>query len=206
MNNRYRIEKSKEISADQFFQNILSYCFPIHGVEIRRDSLSPIYDDFDQALLENERFMYDVKAQDYYGSLSTMRPSMIYFEMLGEDLENDLLPMYEEQINEEVSVFYDNFKCQAEDIEGYLQSNDNIIILEDNREGDEFDASYIVEFDDEILPDVEKFLEDTNNITANKNSEIIECDFYEDEYDTLVFESEFSDLGSLDVVAIKIDD
>lgn len=206
MNNRYRIEKSKEISADEFFQNILSYCFPIHGVEIRRDSLSPIYDDFDQALLENERFMYDVKEQGHYDDLSTMRPSMIYFEMLGEDLENDLLPMYKEQINEEVSVFYDNFKCQAEDIEGYLQSNDNIIILEDNREGDEFDASYIVEFGNEILPDVEKFLEDTNNITANKNSEIIECGFYEDEYDTLVFESEFSDLGSLDVVVIKIDD
>lgn len=205
MKMKYTIESSNIVVSGDFPFYTLGYCKGKYGLDIGHDSWSADEDYFDQALLENEIFMDAVEEEGYEERLRTHSPSSVYEDLTGTDLD-DLLSMFEEEINggSELGVFYDNFKAQAEEIERYLSNNENINILEDNREDDdEFDVFYLVEFDESLLNEVEAFLNKTNSDTENKNSQTVLCEYYETEYDTEVFAAEFSNMGSLEVVITK---
>lgn len=205
MKMKYTIESSNIVISGDFLFYTLGHCKSKYGLDIGHDSWSADEDYFDQALLENEIFMDAVEEEGYEERLRTHSPSSVYEDLTGTDLDN-LLSMFEEEINggSELGAFYDNFKAQAEEIERYLSNNDNINILEDNREDDdEFDVFYVVEFDESLLNEVETFLNKTNSDTENKNNQTVLCEYYETEYDTEVFAAEFSNMGSLEVVITK---
>lgn len=196
---KYVIESSNIVISGDFPFYTLGHCIGKRGLEVSHDSWSANDDYFDQSLLENEIFMEAVEEEGYEERLRTHSPSSVYEDLTGADL-NDLLSMFEEEINggSELGLFYNNFKAQAEEIERYLSNNENINILEDNREDDdEFDVFYLVEFDESLLNEVEVFLNKTNSATENKNSQTVLCEYYETEYDTEVFAAEFSNMGSL---------
>lgn len=195
---QYTIYQDKGIDTNEFGYYMLDYGKAIHGLVWNSEFGAMDEDDVEESLKTNDEFVLAAKESGYDDSFEELSAIEVYNRLTGLCLDEDVFMDFEEQCNEDLKVFYNNFKNQADEIRKHLEEDERITILEDDCR-DKIDVDYEVEFDDVIFNEVESFLKGTNVFTASKNTEAVLSEYAEKKFNTPLFKAVHSNVGSLEV-------
>lgn len=159
------------------------------------------WDYIDNILLETDAFVADAKEAGFTITQIRHSPSEIYQTITNSRIGRVASETFfqGDAINEILEPYLNILAEQINDLDKYITNNENINVLEHDVSMRRPYCHYIVEFDDSLLNEVKKVIEDGNKKAEAANNQTIVCMYNEKYYNLPFFGVEYTNPGSLNL-------
>lgn len=163
------------------------------------------WDYIDDILLETDEFITNAKEAGFNITQIRHSPSEVYQKITNSHIGSKASEVFfrGDAINEILEPFLNALTEQINDLDKYITNNENINILECDVSTRRPHCYYIIEFDDSLLNEVKKVIEDGNKKAEAANNQTIIHVYNEKYYNLPFFGVEFSNPGSLNLRLTK---